>query len=63
MVKNMPANAEDIRYASSNPGLGTSPRGGHGNPFQYSCMDRESCMGESHGQKSLEGYNLRVGQD
>ena len=44
MVKNMPANAEGIRYASSIPGLGTFPTGGHGNPLQYSCMDRESCM-------------------
>ena len=32
------------------PGLGRSPGGGHGNPFQ--CLP-----GESHGQRSLAGYN------
>ena len=45
VVKNPPANAGDIRDASSVPGLERSPGGGHGNPFQYSClenpMDRE----------------------
>ena len=24
------------------PGLGTFPGGGNGNPFQYSCLDREA---------------------
>ena len=33
------------------PALGRSPGGGHGNPFQY------SCLGNPHGQKSLEGYS------
>ena len=28
------------------PGLGRSPRGGHGNPVQYSCLEN------SHGQRS-----------
>ena len=35
----------------SNPGLGKSARGGHGNLFQYSCLENP------HGQKSLEGYS------
>ena len=35
VVKNMPANAGDIRGAGSTPGLGRSPGGGHGNPLQY----------------------------
>ena len=39
MVKNPPANAGDIRDMSSVPGLGRSPGGGHGNPFQYSCLE------------------------
>ena len=39
VVKNSPANAGDIRDASSVPGLGRSLGGGHGNPFQYSCLD------------------------
>ena len=38
VVKNPPANAGDIRDASSIPGLRRSPRGGNGNPLQYSCL-------------------------
>ena len=33
VVKNLPANAEDIRNAGSIPGLGRSPGDGHGNPL------------------------------
>ena len=36
MVKNLPANARD---AGLIPGLGRSPVEGHGNPFQYSCLE------------------------
>ena len=39
MVKNLPANAGDARDASLIRGLGRSPRGGHGNPLQYSCLE------------------------
>ena len=39
MVKNLPANAGDIRDVGSIPGLGRSPGGGHGNPLQYSCLE------------------------
>ena len=39
MVKNLPANAEDVRDMGSIPGLGRSPGGGHGNPLQYSCLE------------------------
>ena len=39
VVKNLPANAGDIRDASLIPGLGRSPGGGHGNPLQYSCLE------------------------
>ena len=38
MVKNLPANAGDIRGVSSVPGSERSPGGGHGNPLQYSCL-------------------------
>ena len=45
VVKNLPANAGDIRDAGSIPGLGRSPGGEQGNSLQYSClenpMDRE----------------------
>ena len=53
MVKNLPANAGDIRDPGSIPGLGRSPRGGHGNPLQYSClenpMDRGAWWATVHG--------------
>ena len=39
VVKNLPANAGDVRDAVSIPGLGRSPGGGHGNPLQYSCLE------------------------
>ena len=37
-VRNLPANAGDIRDAGLTPGLGRSPGEGHGNPLQYSCL-------------------------
>ena len=46
-----PANAEDSGDMGSIPGSGTSPIGGSGNPLQY------SCLGNSHGQRSLVGYS------
>ena len=52
VVKNLPANAGDIRDAGSIPGLGRSPGGGQGNPFQYSClknpMDRGAWQATVH---------------
>ena len=51
MVKNLPANAGDIRNMGLIPGSGRSPGGGNGNPFQYSClkipMDRGAWLGYS----------------
>ena len=38
VVKDLPANAEDLRDVGSIPGSGRSPGGGHGNPLQYSCL-------------------------
>ena len=38
VVKNLPAKAGDTGDAGSVPGLGRSPGGGNGNPFQYSCL-------------------------
>ena len=40
-----------VRDLGSIPGLGRSPRGGHGNPLQYSCLENP------HGQRSLVGYS------
>ena len=39
VVKNLPANAGDVRDASLIPGLRRCPGGGHGNPLQYSCLE------------------------
>ena len=36
MVKNLPANAEEL---DSIPGLERSPGEGHGNPLQCSCLE------------------------
>ena len=41
-------NVEDL---GSIPGLGRFPRGGHGNPLQYSCLENP------HGQRSLASYS------
>ena len=41
------------RRLGSTPGSGKSPRGGHGNPLQY------SCLGQLHGHRSPVGYSPR----
>ena len=51
MVKNLPANAGDIGDMGSSPGWGRSTGGGHGGPFQHSCLVNP------HGQRSLVGYS------
>ena len=38
-VKNLLANAGDLRGAGLLPGLRRSPGGGHGSPLQYSCLE------------------------
>ena len=38
VLKNLPANAGDIRDAGLIPGSGRSLGGGQGNPFQYSSL-------------------------
>ena len=53
VLKNLPARAGDAGDASSIPGSGRSPGGGHGNPLQYSClenlMDRGAWRTAVHG--------------
>ena len=53
MVKNPPADGEDLRDTGSIPGLGRSPGGGQGNPLPYSClenpMDRGAWQATAHG--------------
>ena len=49
LVKNLPANARDIRNASSVPGLGRYSEGGNGNPLQYSCLENPADSGAWQG--------------
>ena len=53
VVKNLSANAGDLRDADLISGSGRSPGGGHGNPLQYSClenpMDREAWWATVYG--------------
>ena len=50
-LKDLPANAGDVRDLSSIPGSGRSPGGGHGNPLQYSCLENPM------DKRSLKGYS------
>ena len=50
-VKNLPANAGNVRDVGSIPGWGRSHGEGHGNPLQV------FLPGESHGQSSQAGYS------
>ena len=51
--KKLSVNAGDVRDASLIPGSRRSPRGGHGNPLQDSClenpMDKEAWQATAHG--------------
>ena len=58
MVQNPPANAGDTSLI---PGSGRSPGEGHGNPFQYSCLenplDRGAWWATSH-RSQRAGHHL-----
>ena len=60
MIKNLPANAGEIRDAGSIPGLGRSPGRGHGNPLQYSCL--ENPMDRGAWRATVHGFAI-VGHD
>ena len=51
VIRNPADDARDVRNTVSIPGSGRSPGGGHGNPFQYSCLENP------HGPRSLVGYS------
>ena len=58
VIKNLPANAGDIRNMGPVPGSGRSPGGGQSTPVFLT--------GDSNGQRSLVGYSpesLRVTHD
>ena len=60
-VKNPVASAGDIRDTGSILGLGRSPEVGHGNPLQFSCLDRIPWTEET-GRLQFIGSH-RVGHD
>ena len=45
MVKNLPANAGDVRVVGSIPRSGRSPRGEHRNPLKYPCLEKSMDRG------------------
>ena len=50
VVKNLPANAGDVRNTGLIPGSGRFPGEGHGNRLQYSCLENPIV------KRSLVGY-------
>ena len=58
VVKNLPADAGDLKDTDSIPGSGRSPGGGHGLPLQYSClesaMERGAWWVRVHGVAELD---------
>ena len=46
MLKNPQGNAGDIRDTGLIPGSGRSPGKGHGNTFQYSCLENPMDKGD-----------------
>ena len=68
VIKNLAANVGDARDAGLIPGLRRSPGAGHGNPFQYSClenpMDRGAWQAAVHrvtkSQTQLKRLNMRA---
>ena len=60
VVKNPSANAGDVRDVDLIAGLGSSPRGEHGHPRQYSCLENPM----DRGAGGLQSMGLqRVGHD
>ena len=57
VVKSLPVNAGDIRDASSIPGSGRCPGGGHGNPLGYSCLG--NLIEESGRLQSIKSQRVR----
>ena len=59
VIKNLPANAGEVRDVGSIPGLGRSPGRGLGNPLQYSYLENPT---EKPGRLQSIG-SQRVGHD
>ena len=59
--KESTCNAGPPRDAGSTPGSGRSPRGGHGNSLQYSCL--ENPMDKGAWWATVHGVAEKVRQD
>ena len=60
VVKNLPANAGDVRDMGSIPALERSPGGGHGNPLQHSRKFwKIPWIEEPGGAQSIEWQEVR----
>ena len=46
VLKNLPANAGDVRDTGFISGLRRSPGGGHSNPLAYSCLENPMDRGD-----------------
>ena len=56
VVKKPLGNAGEIRDVGSVPGLGRTPGEGHGNPFQYSCLENPHGLPMEPGR--LQGHRV-----
>ena len=61
VVKKPPADAGDLRYASSIPGWGRIPGGGHGNPLHHPRLENPRDRGKPGRLWSIGSQ--RVGHD
>ena len=59
VVKNLPANAGDLRDADSIPGSGRSPGEGKGYPLQYSCLENPMDRGAWQAIESMGSKRVR----
>ena len=59
VVNNPPANGGGVQVMGSIPGSGRSPGGRHGNPLQYSCLDRIPWTEEPGGLQSTGLQRVR----
>ena len=59
MVKNLHADAGDIRDMGSVPGLGRSSGEGHGNALRYSCLENPMDREEPGGLHSIGSQRVR----
>ena len=70
VVKNLPANAGDIRDTGSIPGSERSPGEGNGNPLQYFCLENPMDRGAwwatvnevTHSQTQLSDLAAAAGE-